>query len=137
MKNRAYIPATIILLIAFFLHYSGNRWHIYTNITWYDDPLHFISGLGLGFTFYWFFKTFLGGLPGKNIWAIVALTLVGATVWECFEATYDLAGYPVGSVAYCVDTAKDIANGVCGSIAALIIIKETFEKRRPSDPKIS
>ena len=129
MKNRAYIPAIIFLTIAFILHTLGGAYHFYTIITWYDDPLHFISGLGLGFSFYWILTEFWNGLPGKNIWAIVGLVLIAATVWECFEAFYDLAGYPVGSVAYCIDTVKDIINGIVGSIAALIIIKETYENK--------
>lgn len=128
MKNRAYIPAIIFLTIAFILHTLGGVYHLYTIITWYDDPLHFISGLGLGFSFYWILTEFWNGLPGKNIWAIVGLVLIAATVWEYFEAFYDLAGYPVGSVAYCVDTIKDIINGIVGSIAALIIIRETYDK---------
>lgn len=130
MKNRAYIPAAIFLTIAFILHLSGDVYHVYTLFTWYDDPVHFTSGLGLGFAFYWAFAEFgiFGGLRGRNLWAIVVLTLGAAAIWECFEVVTDTAGYPVGSVAYCVDTVKDIANGVTGSIAALIVIKETFEK---------
>jgi hypothetical protein len=131
MKNRAYILAAAFLFIAFIMHVLGDVYYLYTRITWYDDPLHFISGLGLGLTFYWLFAEFniLGGLRGNNLWAIVGLVLVAGTVWECFEAFYDLAGYPIGSVAYCVDTVKDVLNGVVGSVAALIIVKETFEKK--------
>ncbi|MDR3558393.1 MAG: hypothetical protein P4L61_02575 [Candidatus Pacebacteria bacterium] len=129
MKNRAYIPAIILLTIALLLHTLGDMFYIYTIVTWYDDPLHFISGLGLGFSFYWLLTMFWKGSKGKDIWAIVALVLVAATAWECFEAFFDMAGYPVGSVAYCVDTAKDIINGVLGSVAALIIIRETYEKK--------
>ncbi|MDE2188276.1 MAG: hypothetical protein KGJ35_00900 [Patescibacteria group bacterium] len=138
MKNRAYIPAGISLLVALGMHYAGNHWHIYTLISWYDDPLHFLSGLGLGFFFYWFISEFdiiKGGLRGMDLWVIVGLVLICGTVWECFEVITDTAGYPIGSVAYVVDTTKDIVNGVVGSIAALIIISETFEKKNNENKK--
>jgi hypothetical protein len=130
MKNRAYIPAIIFFAIALFMHYAGIHWKLYTIYTWYDDPLHFMSGLSLGFTFYWILSEFKAfhNVPKRHLWAIVGLTLVCAVFWECYEAAYDLAGYPVGSLAYVVDTAKDIINGVVGSIAALIVIHETYEK---------
>jgi cellobiose-specific phosphotransferase system component IIC len=132
MKNKAYIPSSVFLAIALAMHYAGVHWSLYTIITWYDDPLHFISGLGIGLAFYWVFNEFniFGGLHGRHVWAIVGFVLAAATAWECFEAFYNLAGYPVGSVAYFVDTAKDIINGIVGSIAALVVIKEVFEKKK-------
>ena len=130
MKNHAYIPAIVFLIIAFILHVLGDKYYFYTIVSWYDDPLHFVSGLGLGFSFYWIFSVFWRGLHGWNLWMIVVLTLIAATTWECFEAYFDLAGYPIGSAAYCVDTIKDIMNGVAGSVAALIVISDTFEKKK-------
>jgi hypothetical protein len=131
MKNRAYIPALILLIIVFILHFVGIHLHIYTRISWYDDPVHFLMGVALGFAFYWALNAFpvFGPIHGRQIWTIVGLTLICAFTWECFEVVTNTAGYVIGSPAYIADTVKDIANGTLGSIAALIIIFETFEKK--------
>ena len=116
---KSYIPALVMSVIVLCAHLAGLHSFYYT-IPQYDIFMHIIGGISIAF--------FLHGLVissspqhetrGKIIFAVF---IVGVA-WELFEAYYNIAGAPVGSKAYYIDTIKDLCDDVIGAVIATYFI---------------
>jgi len=116
MKTYLYaLAAVVCLLIA---HVVGSTLNLYVRTNFYDIPMHILGGFGLGL----FFTALILSTQKKNIRAravVILCVFIAGVIWELFEAYYNIAGYPVGTKLYWIDTVKDVVDDIIGgSIAA-------------------
>ena len=135
---RTYLYAIIAIIILFFAQTLGGIYDLYIRFPGYDIPMHILGGVGIGFSIVAVLRTLLrsNGLAsklGKNISSkkFYSLTIffvfLGGFLWELFEAYYNIAGAPVGSKAYYIDTVKDLMDDTIGGI--IVILSEIKRAR--------
>lgn len=129
MSLRAYIPAFIVLVIIGVLHFLGTYQHLYFIFPLYDVPAHFFGGLWAGLTAVWFLKVFFKdtrkSFTFSLVWTLSAV-LFFAVVWEMFELYSGIANpyiLTVVGISYWADTAKDLAMGLLGGVAAFLFTR--------------
>lgn len=119
--NKTYIPALVVLVILSGLHFAASAGGWYVRFHGFDILMHIIGGMGLAFAMYWMIVTFLPKyLP--TFWHILLLTFLAGVAWELFEAVNGIAGAPVGTTAYYIDTIKDLVDDTLGAIVAALYI---------------
>lgn len=101
------------------LHLLGNT-GLYFQYSWYDIMMHILGGTTIGLLGYQVSRSMnrLEHLSWKKI--VIAVFLIGLA-WEVFEAMFGIAGAPVGTKAYYVDTTKDLFDDCFGAVLAYII----------------
>lgn len=120
--NKTYIPTIIVLLSLSILHFLASEKHWYYQYHGFDIFMHILGGIGLALAIYWILAT-LFKTSTPSFWTIVALTFLAGVAWEVMECIYDIAGAPLGTMAYYVDTAKDICNDTLGAIIAYFFLE--------------
>lgn len=116
----------IYLLFVFLAQVFGSVINLYNTISWYDTFMHFISGILsslLALILLIKFKI----KPEKNIFLtityILGFVFLIASLWECFEFTFDQVTGSNLQHAYetgVKDTMKDIIIAFAGSVIFLI-----------------
>jgi len=122
--NKTYIPALLVLIVLLVLHCIGTEYHLYVKIGWYDIMMHVLGGVGIGLSTYWVLKTFVARDFGNYFWLIITITFFLGLAWEIMEAIYNIAGGPVGSRIYYIDTVKDLFNDTLGAVIAYLFIRK-------------
>ncbi|MEK9201010.1 MAG: hypothetical protein AAB909_03510 [Patescibacteria group bacterium] len=123
--NKTYIPAILILVLVFVLHYFGIHYYLYIRFTGYDIMMHVLGGVGLGLALHWFFKTFFTNLSAKkHFWSLLIGIIILGLLWEVMEGYYDITIAPVGTLLHWVDTVKDIINDTIGMLVAYLFVKD-------------
>lgn len=122
-----YIISAITAVALLFFHLLGND-GLYFTYSWYDIFMHMLGGLAIGFLAYQLSLSVKGiiGFSWKNV--IYAVFLIGLA-WELFEAIFGIAGAPVGTKAYYIDTVKDLVDDCIGAGVA-VFISNQIEKFR-------
>jgi len=113
---------TIIFLISFstfaVIYSIAVKLFLFWSIPWLDIPMHFFGGVivALGF----FTLRDLRLFPNRylKLWAVLALVLVVAVVWEIYEFALDMS---VWEANYALDTLVDICLGVFGGWCGYIL----------------
>lgn len=83
----------------------------------YDIVMHFLGGLSVASLLHSMASVFnLSKI--KNSVSIVVLTFIIGFAWEVFELYFNIAGHPFGSLAYKIDTVKDL---IMDTIGALVV----------------
>lgn len=110
------LPAlTLFLLITLlFLHVVAMDNHLYLHIPFFDIITHFLGGACIGLSALYIFRK-----PKY----IIPIALIAGIGWEIFEVYFDIAGWPVESLQYKIDTIKDIFVDLLGAIVVWIAIK--------------
>ena len=122
--NKAYIPTIIVLCAVALFHYCGIHFNLYIMFPWYDIGMHILGGAGIALLMYWLGASFFpNAFNKKTLWCIVLITFLIGIGWEMWEAYYDIAGNPVGSLAYWLDTIKDLLDDLLGALFVYISIK--------------
>jgi uncharacterized membrane protein YoaK (UPF0700 family) len=121
--NKTYIPTLIILLIIAVTHKIAADYHLYVRYYGVDVIMHILGGAGLALAIYWILVTFLPRFT-PSFWTIILLSFGAGIAWEILEGVYDIAGAPLGTLRYYVDTAKDLSNDMLGAIIAALCIKK-------------
>jgi len=120
---KTYLLALLSLTILLIAHVlAGNNGWYYT-IYGYDIFMHILGGLGLSFCAIAFLHYRKLNIR-KYYWIAVLLVFVAGFIWELFEAYYGIAGAPVGTKAYYIDTVKDLIDDTIGAIVATFIDKK-------------
>jgi hypothetical protein len=109
---RIYISALVVLLITLFAHISGMN-GLYMSIPAYDVFMHILGGAGIGLALSAVVRSDLSHIRGKRSKIILGVLLAG-TLWELFEMYFNIAGAPVGTKAYLLDTVKDLIDDTIG-----------------------
>jgi hypothetical protein len=119
--NKTYIPALIVVIALAVIHKiaSANYW--YVRFPGFDIFMHILGGAGIALSIYWILRTFF---PKHKVsfWSIVVWTVLGGVLWEGFEMMNDIAGAPVGTSLYYLDTAKDLVDDTLGAVIAAFFI---------------
>lgn len=114
-----YLFSGIFAVALLVLHLLGNA-GFYFQYDWYDVMMHIMGGITLGFL------GFQVAISHRHIrefsWkkVILAVFLIGLA-WEIFEAIFNIAGAPLGTSAYYVDTVKDLFNDCLGAGFAVYV----------------
>jgi hypothetical protein len=120
--NKTYIPALIVTVALAAFHFIATAGQWYVRYAGFDIFMHILGGAAIALAIYWMIRTFLPSFQ-ISFWKIVGLTLLAGIAWEAFEALNNIAGAPVGTLAYYVDTLKDICDDVLGSIIVAVFLK--------------
>ncbi len=100
----------LLLLLGLFL--LGLEHYLFWRMIWFDVPLHFLGGLGIGF--------FVGALAYHFRPRIfVFMTASAILLWEAYEYLF---GMPREN-NYFFDTSLDILMGALGALVAYIILR--------------
>lgn len=121
--NKTYIPAlaTGILLSVLNVIATANHWFV--RYQGFDIFMHVLGGVALAFAIYWIMVTFFPRYK-YGFWFVVLGTFILGVGWEVFEAVYEIAGAPVGTTKYYLDTVKDLVNDTLGAIIVCFILKK-------------
>jgi hypothetical protein len=98
----------------------------YLEYSWYDIMMHILTGAGIALSAYWFIETVKKDKAQNNLWLIILITFVAGVIWEVLEAKYGIAGFHFGTTKYWIDTVKDMADDMLGSLAVYIIFRKYF-----------
>lgn len=87
----------------------------------YDVFMHILGGLAIGLALLAVFRTRAGSSAhfARNI--VIGVFIAGLA-WELFEVVYDLAGYPLWTTNYYLDTLKDLLDDIIGGIVAVTLM---------------
>jgi hypothetical protein len=119
MNNLKLALVTIsVLVLILVLHLFGMYEHLYISYWYYDIILHILGGIGIALSALYIFK---------NPKYIVMITIIAGLSWELFEVYYNIAGSPVGTFAYRIDTIKDLINDTLG--ATIVWITTRINKK--------
>ncbi|MBX4189183.1 hypothetical protein KW785_01140 [Candidatus Parcubacteria bacterium] len=129
MKRRLlWIAFTLIALLGL-LHIVASKFYFYWDISWFDNVMHFLGGLSLGFFLLWFWfasGVFERSTPGKReafVVSLVSVMLIGIG-WEFFEFVH---GLTQSTEAYSLDTFHDLSADFLGAaVAGLIGRRRSF-----------
>ncbi len=117
MKNIKLSITTLFLLVfLLFFHVKGMEYNLYLTYWFYDIIAHILGGVCIALSLLCV-ASFLNIEIFKNKpWILVLLTFVAGIAWEAFEVYYNISGYIFGTLAYKLDTAKDLFDDVLGSV---------------------
>ncbi|MCX6718854.1 MAG: hypothetical protein NTZ38_00520 [Candidatus Taylorbacteria bacterium] len=119
---KAYFLAIIVLCIVFVMNIFGID-GLYVQFPPYDIFMHILGGIGIGLAAFAFVSIHGKDIVHKRL-AVILIVLVAGLIWEGFEAYYNIAGGPVGSLPYYLDTAKDLFDDVIGgSLIAWLMMR--------------
>ncbi|MDD5165536.1 MAG: hypothetical protein PHG25_03320 [Candidatus Pacebacteria bacterium] len=119
---KTYLSALIALVVLFIAHILGNTFDLYTHINGYDIPMHILGGVGIGFSIIAVLRSCTFKID-NYYWVGVLLVFIGGFLWELFEAYYGIAGAPVGTKAYYIDTIKDLFDDTLGGLIVVYVEK--------------
>ena len=126
MKN--YLYALFLAIIFLSVHLLAIKFSWYALFAGnFDVIMHIIGGFTIGMFIYALVVSFKPDLVHKKCFIIGTVFLVGL-IWEIFEAYYDIAGYPVGTKLYFIDTAKDLIDDIIGAGLLGILVSSEFFK---------
>lgn len=111
------------LIVLLLLHVYGMANNLYVTYWFYDIILHFLGGTCIALSAFCVSEFFEIKFLKNNIWNIIIVTIIAGVAWELFEVYYDIAGSPVETLAYKLDTAKDLVMDTLGALAVWAFIK--------------
>ncbi|MEI6305103.1 MAG: hypothetical protein WCP09_03775 [Candidatus Taylorbacteria bacterium] len=120
---KIYIYAFLVLAATLIAHLFGIN-GLYWNIPSYDIFMHILGGVGIGLFVLAFLKSNFSRFADKKVVIVLGVLGVGI-IWELFEMYFNIAGAPVGTKAYYIDTTKDLFDDmVGGAIVAWSFIRK-------------
>lgn len=126
---RTYIFGFLAVLVLAVGNYLGQQWDLYQHIGYYDIFMHLFGGFAIGLSVAAVVELH-GGMIRHKTWFILGSVLLAGVGWELFEAYYDIAGAPVGTHAYGIDTVKDLIDDVLGGVIAVTMELRKIRGRR-------
>jgi hypothetical protein len=120
---KIYIYALVAVAIMGIGNYLGNEYLLYFVFPPYDIFMHIIGGTGIGLAIIAVSRSLEFNIH-RSIRIVVFLVFLVGLVWELFEAYYNIAGAPVGTKAYYIDTIKDLFDDIVGGTCAFLIARK-------------
>lgn len=105
------------------------NYHIYFVYKWFDTPMHFIGGFGVGILCVGILRAFLSTEiydSKKTFWYTVAGVLFVGIIWEIVEAVFKVSVIFGG--VFWIDTIKDLLMDVFGGILSYICFRHLLKK---------
>ncbi len=112
-----------LLIVLLFFHVIGMTRHFYLNYWFYDIIAHILGGICIALSIFAISEIFNIKIIKNNLWNLIALTFIAGLAWEAFEVYYDISGYVFGTLAYKLDTAKDLFDDVLGSVIIWLALR--------------
>jgi len=119
---KIYIAAYIVLALVLVGEILGIKAGYFVVYPFYDMPMHILGGLGIGLFVGAFVAVRSAGFKSP-VKVVLVGVLVAGLLWELFEIYYNIAGYPLWTKAYYLDTAKDLIDDMIGGSVAALILK--------------
>ena len=120
---KLYIYAFLVLVATLVAHVLGIN-GLYWDIPPYDIFMHILGGIGIGLFVLAFLRSNFSRFADKKVVIVLGVLGVGI-IWELFEMYFNIAGAPVGTKAYYIDTTKDLFDDmVGGAIVAWSFIRK-------------
>jgi hypothetical protein len=119
---KTYVLGFLAVFLLFLGNSAGIHFGWYESYWFYDIPMHILGGFSIGLSL----VAFVGmhGKEWQNKRQIILIgVLVASILWELFEAYYNIAGAPVGSKAYWIDTVKDLVDDLFGGVVVIYFAK--------------
>lgn len=122
MKTRffRYIAAALAAIILYVGNTLGADYGWYTSVPIYDVYMHLFGGFAIGLLV-------LAVFPHLKIRQVFGLVFLAGIAWEAFETYFNIAGAPVGTTAYYIDTVKDLVDDSIGGVVAYFISRKVFK----------
>ncbi len=115
-------------------HIFATVTNLYTTFWWFDIPLHFLGGVAIALSSYYFLEYFSFHEKFQTQFAplhfliIISFTALAAVCWEFMEFSFDTF-MRTSLQPGIVDTVKDLTIGLIGgSIAAIAALALRFKK---------
>lgn len=122
-----YIKTSFITIFFSLLLYTLHKFaldnHLYMQYWFYDIMMHFLGGVCIALLLYCISLFFNISHLNNRISIIILYTLIIGIFWELFEVYYKIAGYPIHTLLYKLDTTKDLIMDTLGSVFVWLIIK--------------
>lgn len=109
--------------ILYYLHQLALDNHLYMKFWFYDIMMHFLGGVCVALLIYCIALFFNLNFLKNNILNIIFCTFVIGVFWELFEVYYKIAGHPIHTLAYKLDTIKDLIMDTSGAVLVGLIFK--------------
>ncbi len=124
MRNIKISAITILFsALLYYLHKLALDNHLYMQFWFYDIMMHFLGGVCVALLLYCVAVFFNCRFLLNKLSQIIILTFIIGVFWELFEVYYKIAGHPLNSWAYKLDTTKDLIMDTLGSVLVWIIVK--------------
>jgi len=117
---RIYLWAMFVLFLVMVGNIVGITNHLYVSIDSYDIFMHIAGGLGIGLFVAAALELHAPGVLRTRSMVIGAVLAAGIA-WELFEVYYGIAGAPLGTKAYWVDTIKDLIDDTLGGFVVAFV----------------
>jgi hypothetical protein len=95
---------------------------LYFSIPLYDVFMHILGGVGIGLLVGAIIKSDFDAIASKGSKIVLGVLVIGI-VWELFEIIFNVAGYPLWSKAYFLDTVKDLFDDCLGGLIAFWVVR--------------
>jgi hypothetical protein len=127
---KTYLGAFLVLLAVAVANYVGQVYDVALKVPFYDVYLHLAGGLGIGLMLSALHRSFFPShtTSTNGRWLIVFSVLCVGLVWELFEAYFNIAGAPVGTKAYYIDTIKDLCDDIIGGGLGVYLLSRSYKK---------
>lgn len=128
------IKLTLAPIVVALLHIAAMLLGWYEQIIWLDIPMHFLGGVSIGISAYFFLvhtKVQTSNFDNKlfGFLVILALTGLAAIAWEILEYSLDTM-FNTELQRSIADTMKDLAFGLIGGALTGIILNVQNKKPR-------
>lgn len=127
MHNRSLLLLTFSMIIVFgALHQVASALYFYWTLWWFDNLMHLLGGLSLGFFSLWMVN--FSGLFGPprvltRRWAVIVslvVVVIIASAWEVFEYVNGMT--QATEESYAQDVVHDLLAGALGAFLAAFIV---------------
>ncbi len=109
--------------LLYYLHKIALDNHLYMQFWFYDIMMHFLGGVCIALLLYCISIFFNINHIRNNILNLIFYTFIMGIFWEVFEVYYRIAGHPIHTLAYKLDTIKDLIMDSLGAVAVGLIFK--------------
>lgn len=128
---KTYFSAFLVLLAVAVANYVGQVYDVALRVPFYDVYLHLAGGFGIGLMLSAMHRSVFAdhAVSRNGRWLIVVSVLCVGLVWELFEAYFNIAGAPVGTKAYYIDTIKDLCDDLFGGGLGVYLLSRLSKVR--------
>ena len=123
VSMKLYLYTLVAAVVVFLAHRAGLN-GLYYSIFQYDIYMHIFGGLTIALFLIALASSFKPDALNRRKNIVLGVFIIGLG-WELFEAYFNIAGAPVGTKAYYIDTIKDLIDDIIGSsLGAFLFIKK-------------
>lgn len=121
LNSSLFKKSFVLLLVIGILDYFANTFYLYWTVWWFDNLMHFISGICIAMFTIVIWQNFLDKSLSykKAVGLSLFLALIIGIIWEDFELFFGIHKASDGKI-YFLDTFSDIIMDLSGAIVGSI-----------------